>query len=326
LLLGNVGEQERKGQQDREIAKINAETAVAKTERDIERAQAEAKLETRRADFSREVEIARVEAKRTLESRDEDLKRDVEVKRAAAEMERMRAVDVVKATILRESKQQAADAMAYEVEADAKANFNKSQRQTDANAYKTKADAIAQAEADFTRTTRLAEADCNRTTQVADASAYKTKLEAEANSDAAVKRAEAKLITTLKEAEGMSAMADAYTKMAHAFGGPAGLLTYMMIEKGTYIELANANAAAVNGMQPKISVWNTGTSESSGGNNSSVDTMRNVYQMLPPLMTTINEQTGITFPEWQFGRMAATVDEINRIEQNGVETKESARR
>lgn len=32
--------------------------------------------------------------------------------------------------------------------------------------------------------------------------------------------------------------------------------------------------------------------------------MRNVYQMLPPLMTTINEQTGITLPEWQFGRMA----------------------
>ena len=32
-----------------------------------------------------------------------------------------------------------------------------------------------------------------------------------------------------------------------------------MIEKGTYVELAKANAAAVNGMQPKISVWNTGS-------------------------------------------------------------------
>lgn len=25
--------------------------------------------------------------------------------------------------------------------------------------------------------------------------------------------------------------------------------------------------------------------------------------MLPPLMQTINDQTGITLPEWQFGRM-----------------------
>lgn len=34
--------------------------------------------------------------------------------------------------------------------------------------------------------------------------------------------------------------------------------------------------------------------------------------MLPPLMTTINEQTGITLPEWQFGRMHGQMTEVEK--------------
>ncbi|KAL2104415.1 hypothetical protein VUR80DRAFT_1217 [Thermomyces stellatus] len=67
---------------------------MQKTERDVERSQAEARLHTEQAALSRDVDIARVQAKRALESRDEDLKREVEVKRAAAELERLRARDV----------------------------------------------------------------------------------------------------------------------------------------------------------------------------------------------------------------------------------------
>ncbi|KAG4219583.1 hypothetical protein PC116_g31938, partial [Phytophthora cactorum] len=243
-LRGNVGEAERHGQQERSIAKINAETAVQKTDRDVERAAAEANLATQKTILSRDVEIARIQATRATESRDEDLKKEVQVKRAAAELERLRAIDVVKASIARESKQQAADAKAYEVEADARANFEKSNKQTDAAAYKTKVDAETQA-------------------------------------FAAIKKAEANLQQRLKEAEGMAAMADAYSKMSNAFGGPAGLLQYMMIEKGTYVELAKANAGAINGMQPKISVWNTGSEAGSGagGQGSGQDsaaTLRNV--------------------------------------------------
>ena len=296
-LRGNVGEAQRKGEQDRELAKINAETAVQKTERDIERAQAEAQLDTKRTGLNRDVEIARVTAKRTLESKDEDLKKEVEMKRAGAEMERLRATDVVKATIARESKQQAADAAAYEIEADARANQEASQRKADATAYLTKVSAEAQATADF-----------NKSTKNTDAAVYKTRNDAEAWNFSAQQRAEAELVQKLKEAEGISAMADAYGKLSSAFGGPAGLLQYMMIEKGTYVELAKANAEAIRGLEPKISVWNTG---SQGQGSDSTETMRNVYQMLPPLMTTINEQTGITLPEWQFGKMNAGMQAMN---------------
>jgi len=31
--------------------------------------------------------------------------------------------------------------------------------------------------------------------------------------------------------------------------------------------------------------------------------------MLPPLMSTINEQTGIVLPEWQFGKLAGQISE-----------------
>jgi flotillin len=34
-----------------------------------------------------------------------------------------------------------------------------------------------------------------------------------------------------------------------------------------------------------------------------------MYQMLPPLMSTINEQTGMTLPEWQFGKLTGQPSE-----------------
>ncbi|KID74019.1 flotillin domain-containing protein, partial [Metarhizium brunneum ARSEF 3297] len=280
-LRGNVGEAKRKGEQEREIAKIQADTAVQKTERDIERAAAEARLMTQQTHLTRDVDVTRVEAQRALESKDEDLKKQVEIKRAAAEMERLRAKDVVQATIARESKQQAADAAAYEVTANARANQEANQR-------------------------------------LADADAYKTRVGAEAENYAAQQSADAGAFRQLKEAEGISAMADAYAKLAGAFGGPAGLLQYMMIEKGTYVELAKANADAIRGLQPKISVWNTGASGAGeAGSSDPTAAMRNVYQMLPPLMTTINEQTGITLPEWQFGKLNAGMQAMNQSNVNG---------
>ena len=42
-------------------------------------------------------------------------------------------------------------------------------------------------------------------------------------------------------------MAGAYADLSHAFGGSAGLIQYLMIEKGVYTELAKANADAVRG-------------------------------------------------------------------------------
>jgi len=305
-LRGNVGEAKRKGEQDRELAKINAETAVQKTERDIERASAEAVLAKRKAELNRDVEIARISASRKTEAQDEDLKRDVEIKRAAAEVERLRATDVVKATIAREAKQQAADARAYEIEIDAKAGLTKEKQIADAAAYRTEVDARA----GFEKAKQSTDANAYKIKVDTDASNYKTTQDAEAWAVAAVKNAEANLQKKIKEAQGVTAMAHAYGEMCKAMGGPQNFLQLKMIEQGVYVELAKANATAIKGLNPKISIWNTGAEAGTAGGQggpagqSSTAAMRNIYQMLPPLMSTINEQTGITLPEWQFGRMA----------------------
>jgi flotillin len=63
--------------------------------------------------------------------------------------------------------------------------------------------------------------------------------------------------------------------------------------------LAKANADAVRGLNPKMTIWNTGAQAGSEGGHATegigmggMDSIRNMYQMLPPLMSTINEQTG----------------------------------
>lgn len=68
-----------------------------------------------------------------------------------------------------------------------------------------------------------------------------------------------------------------------------------MLQNNTYEKLANANATAINGLQPKITVWNTG---SDAGSSDSTAPIRNLLQSLPPLLSTINEQTGIAPPSW----------------------------
>ena len=73
-----------------------------------------------------------------------------------------------------------------------------------------------------------------------------------------MKEAEASFIAKKKEAEGMQEMAKAYGAMADVLGGPQGFLQYMMIQNNTYEKLAKANGQAINGLQPKITVWNTG--------------------------------------------------------------------
>ncbi|KAK7843475.1 flotillin-like protein 4 [Quercus suber] len=58
---------------------------------------------------------------------------------------------------------------------------------------------------------------------------------------------------------------------------------YMMVNKNVYQDIARNNAQAMNGMQPKISVWSNGKgSEGSYG----------------PMKDTVHEQAGLLPPAW----------------------------
>ncbi|CAB4416535.1 unnamed protein product [Rhizophagus irregularis] len=114
------------------------------------------------------------------------------------------------------------------------------------------------------------------------------------------KDAEAQLCLKQKEAEGSLAMynaqAEGVKNIVDAFGGDTNAaIQYFMIEHNIYPQLAKENANAIQGLNPKITVWNTGGESSGDG---SLGVMKNIFQSIPPLLSTIKEQTGITPPSW----------------------------
>lgn len=56
----------------------------------------------------------------------------------------------------------------------------------------------------------------------------------------------------------MLEMAKGYGALVDVLGGPQSFLQFKMLESRTYEGLADANARAINGLQPKITTWNTG--------------------------------------------------------------------
>lgn len=282
-MRGEIGEAEKKGRTKQEVSKIEAETAVLDTRRRGDKAQADAELTNRQTELNMGIQLAQIKAKRQAEARDAELQKDVEQKKAATELERLRATDVTKAKIAKETAQQKADAAFYTESKSADAHMY-SQRQT--------------AEASYFRQIREAEAVYARQIKEADAALY----------------------AKTKEAEGIAAVAEAYKGLAKVMGGPQGLLQYMMLQNNTYEKLANANAKAVNGLQPKITVWNTG--ENAAATDSTAP-IRNLFQSLPPLLSTINDQTGIAPPSWMVGSMgkdpAQEYSPSSKPKTNGVD-------
>ena len=295
-MIGETGEAEKRGETRQKISKIDAQTAVLETQRKSEKAHADAELTNTQTKLNMGINLANIEASRLAEAKDAELQRDVEIKRAEMELEKRRATEVVHAKIDRESAQQKADAKLY---ADTKG--------ADGLLYKQRQDAEARFYTD---------------TKGADGLLYKANQDAEAAYYRATKEAEAAFFTKKKEAEGMTAMAEAYGHMADVLGGPQGLMQYLMLQNNTYEKLANANAAAINGLNPKITVWNTGAEGAAGDSTAPI---RNLLTSLPPLLSTINEQTGIQPPSWlarmpepQGTEMTAPAQASGKAKTNGV--------
>jgi flotillin len=319
-MKGEVGEAELQGKAKQDIAKINAATAVLETERKAEKAQADAELTEKEIQIEKNLNLARILAKRAAEEQDTVLQKTVEMRRVEMEVERQRATTVTKAIIQRESDQQKADALLYTQERNADALRAQKLAETDAAFYNqtknaeakffvTKQDAAGfmerqtkEAEASKIGIEYDADAELYQVQQRAVAALDKTKrlaegqkLEADAHFYTAKLEADAHFYKQQQHAAGMVEMAKGYGAMADVLGGPQGLLQWMMLENGTYEKMAAENAKAVHGMQPKINVWNTGSGAESAD---SMAPIRNLFQTLPPLLGTIQEQTGLLPPSW----------------------------
>ncbi|OQO11523.1 hypothetical protein B0A48_03250 [Cryoendolithus antarcticus] len=214
-MIGQVGEAEKQGETKQRIAKVNAQTAVLETERKVEKAVADQKLKTKEIQIQRELNLAQIAAERAAQQTDAELQRGVEEKRAGMELERLRATTVTQAKIARESAEQKA-----------LADYLSNTKKTDAALYQQRAEA--------------------------DAVAYRGTKDAEVAALLKERDAQANYIVKQKEAAGIAETAKAYGELAKVLGGPQGLMQYLMLQNNTYEKLANANAKAINGLQPKI--------------------------------------------------------------------------
>lgn len=291
-MIGKVGEAEKEGEAKQKIAKINAHTAVLETERKVEKANADQILKTREIEIARELNLEQITAERAAQHKDAELQRGVEEKRAAMELERLRATTVTQARIARESAEQKTDAEFYKKSKDAAAHLVNEQAEADARAYRGEKDAQIAA----IKKTRDAEANFMVMEREAEANFLAKQKEAEANFIVMQKQAEANYIVKQKEAAGITETAKAYGELAKVMGGPQGLMQYLMLQNNTYEKLALANAKAINGLQPKINVWNTGSAGGEGADPAAP--IRNLFQTLPPLLSTIHDQTGMQPPAW----------------------------
>ena len=260
-MRGEIGEAAKRGHTKQEISKIDAETAVLETKRKSEKAAADAELTNRQTELDMGIQLAQIKARRAAESRDAELQKEVEQKKAATELERLRAKDLVKSKIAKETAEQDADASYY-------------------------------------RETKTADSKAYGAKQDAEAKLYKQQNETKGWVERQMQEADATYHVKMREAEAIKAQAEAYKSLAEAFGGPQGLLQYMMLKEGIHEKLALANAKAIQGLAPKITVWNTGDQSSGGAAGDPLASIRNIMQGLPPLLSTINEQTGFAPPAW----------------------------
>jgi flotillin len=94
--------------------------------------------------------------------------------------------------------------------------------------------------------------------KLADADVYKAKKEAEAALYERQKHAEGIRVKAAARAAGIEMLQDAFN------GDNGATLQYMILQKGIFKELAQANADAIKKMQPEIQIWSTGKDSMSG--------------------------------------------------------------
>ncbi|XP_006661869.1 flotillin-like protein 1 [Oryza brachyantha] len=253
----------RQGEGAKEEARVKAEVKVFENEREAEVAEANADLAMKKAGWQRQAMVAEVEAAKAVAIRDAQLQVEVERTNAARQTEKLKAEHLSKAVVDYEMKVQQANWELYNRQKAAEALLYEQEKQAEARR--------ASAEAAFFTRQREAEAE---------------------------------LYAKRKEAEGLVAMGDAQSAylsaMLAALGGSyAALRDYLMVSSGAYQEMARINADAIRGLEPKISVWgNGGGGEGGDGAGGAMKEVAGVYKMLPPLLTTVNEQTGMLPPAW----------------------------
>jgi flotillin len=213
-----------------------------------------------------------------------------EILKSNAELEKTRAEQdlIIKQAMIKAENEALITKMSMEKEVEAKRSAMELEKQRASELSTTQVKAEMEA--------KKAEGEANSKKILADASFYTVQKEAEAKLFSKQKEAEALIYMKLKEAEGIGAVynaqADGFKKLIESFGGnPQALISYTMMDKGIFEKLAESNAKAIQGLNPKITVW---TNDASKG----MDPIQNLAKSVIPMLDTIESQTGYKLPDW----------------------------
>ena len=153
----------------------------------------------------------------------------------------------------------------------------------------------------FLRATDLAKTNIQAEQQLkqAEAAAMAKRKSADAELYVEQKKAEAQLYKEQQKAAGILAVAEAQAKGLERLAGVADkelVKFYLGVETGYFEKMAQNAAKTVQGMQPKVNVWNTGASGEAGSD--SFAPLRNILASIPPMADAIESQTGLQMPNW----------------------------
>lgn len=215
-----------------------------------------------------------------------------ELETALAKKEALQRTEVLRATQLAEASVDA-EAKVRKAEGDAAAAVKRAEGAATAGVRQAEGAAQARVktvEGDAAARIRSAEADAAAAAKQAEGEAAATKLRAEANLFAEMKRAEGVQRMAEAKAAGMAAM-------LKAAGGNMELAKfYLGLQSGLFVDMAAQTAAAIQGLNPKINVWNTGAAGEGGAD--TMAPLRNLFMGMPPMLDALAQQTNVQLPSF----------------------------
>lgn len=185
---------------------------------------------------------------------------------------------------------------------------------------KVRATELSKVQVNAEKAQKEAEGLANAQKLKSDADLYTKLKEAEGLYNSVKLQAEANLIAKENEAKGLTAIYNAQSggvnKLVTSFNGDTkALITYMMLDKDQFTKLADSSAKAIQGLQPRITVWNTGNGTDTGTNNT-YESIAKLGKSIVPMLDTIKDQTGYTLPDWMVNQhppsTTSTVDNMGK--------------
>lgn len=274
IKIREIGEKKAEMEKRQQKSTFEATAKQTETIQDQNVSEYEKNLQIKITENKRDEQLAKIEAHKQTEQRKIAIESELNIERQKQKLEELRSEEVVKAI--------------------AKAEAVVKEAQMKAEAIKISADA------DLFERTRKAEAEFITQTKKAEAELF----EKSRNADAIKLMAEADLIAQTNKAEGikrqLEAQAEGLEKIYSVSKENPDLATFYLGMKegkiyekdGLFDRLGKHQADAIRGLEPKIHIWNTGGSTG----NSFTDTISSLSKAVPPILSALEQQTGIRVP------------------------------